>query len=214
MKIMIIGATGRTGKDLVSLALNQGNEVIAYVRHPQKISPTKNLTVVQGELTNTSLLSESLVGCNAVLVTLGNSISNSSASLFSFAIPNIIEAMSNSNVKRIISLSALGVGSTYQNTRYPYRLGATTFLKGNFADHEAGEAKLRTSKLIWTTIHPGPLFNGTATENPTVKIANNSIKMPRAPRTYREDVAKVMLDSVSDKRTFGQKILMCSKQAN
>ena len=147
MRLMLIGATGRTGKDLLSLALQNNNEVVAYVRNPQKLAKAPNLTIIKGQLDDYHALAKAIKGCDAVLVTLGNSVTNSSANLFSFAIPNIIKAMHLANVKRIINLSALGVGTTYQNTRFPYRLGAKTFLKGNFHDHYLGESQLKYSNL-------------------------------------------------------------------
>lgn len=212
MRLMIIGATGRTGKDLLSLALQNNNEVVAYVRSPQKLNTTTNLTIIKGQLDDYHALAKALVGCDAVLVTLGNSVTNSSANLFSFAMPNIIKAMHLAKVERIINLSALGVGSTYKNTRFPYRLGAKTFLKGNFHDHYLGESLLKTSNLKWTTIHPGPLFNNERTPNPTVRFAKSNFKMPGAPRTNRMDVAQLMLNIVNNPTTFNQQLLICSKQ--
>ena len=82
MRLMIIGATGRTGKDLLSLTLQNNNEVVAYVRSPQKLNATTNLTIIKGQLDDYHALAKALVGCDAVLVTLGNSVTNSSANLF------------------------------------------------------------------------------------------------------------------------------------
>lgn len=212
MKLMIIGATGRTGGELVKEALANNNEVVAYTRSPRKMTSVPKLKIIEGQLNDVDSLTKALNGCTAVLVALGNPMSNSSGNLFSFAIPNIIEAMDEANVKRIVSLSALGVGDTYKNSRYPYRLGAKTFLKGNFADHAAGESKLIDSDLDWTTIHPGPLFNGNKTPKPLVRNVNSGFKMPGAPRTYRSDVAQVMLNAIGESRTYGQKLIMCSKQ--
>lgn len=178
--------------------------VIAYVRHPDKLTHRDQITVVTGELNDIDKMASAMKGCDAV--------SNSSGKLFALAIPNIIEAMDKAGVKRLISLSALGVGATYENTRYPYRMGAKGFLKGNFADHEAGEKQLPSSDLDWTTIHPGPLFNGERSENPLVRDAASGYKMPGAPRTNRADVAKVMLQIIDDPQTYMKQLIMCSKQ--
>ena len=96
------------------------------------------------------------------------------------------------------------------NTRYPYKFGATTFLKGNFADHEAGESQLRASNLDWTTLHPGPLMNGPRTPHPFVRDAASGIKLPGAPRTNRQDVAAVMLAAINDLKTFRRQLVMTS----
>ena len=143
MKLCIFGATGRTGEELILQSLEKKYSVIAYVRHPDKLTHRDQITVVTGELNDIDKMTLAMKGCDAVLVALGNPVSNSSGKLFALAIPNIIEAMDKAGVKRLISLSALGVGATYENTRYPYRMGAKGFLKGNFADHEAGESSYR-----------------------------------------------------------------------
>ncbi|WP_261805961.1 SDR family oxidoreductase [Lapidilactobacillus luobeiensis] len=96
------------------------------------------------------------------------------------------------------------------NTRYPYKFGAATFLKGNFADHEAGESQLRASDLNWTTIHPGPLMNSPRTPHPFVRDAASGIKLPGAPRTNRQDVAAVMLAAINDPKTFRKQLVMTS----
>lgn len=210
MKLLIIGANGRTGRELTTQAIEAGHQVIAYVRHHGQLIEGKQLTIKIGDLNNVSALTKAMKGCDAVLVTLGNPITKSSAPLFSFAIPNIILAMENAGVNRIVSLSALGVGETYANTRLPYSLGAKSFLKGNFADHERGEEQLKLTRLNWTTVHPGPLFNGPRTSNPIVKLASSGFKMKGAPRTYRADVAHQMLKLINDSKSYRHQVIMCS----
>lgn len=210
MKLLIIGATGRTGQALVKQSLEKGYEVIAFVRRPESMQTQKNLTVFTGTLDNIELLTKAMKDVDGVLMAIGNSISNRNDKLFEWVVPNVITAMRAANVKRIVSLSALGVGNTFNNTRYPYRLGTRTFLKGNFTDHLAGEIKFKDSTLDWTTVHPGPLFSGEKMENPLVRDASTGYKMPRAPRTNRADVAQVMLKALVDPSTYGKELIMAS----
>lgn len=212
MKLMIIGATGRTGEELMRQAISAGHEVVAYVRRPEAIAPRENLIIVGGELDNQELLKQTAEGCDAITVTLGPKISDRNRKLMEIAVPAVIKAAKSANVDRVVVLSALGVGETYNNTRYPYRLGTKTFLKGNFSDHDAGESKLKNSGLNWTTIHPGPLFNGEKTEDPIVEDAKSGYKMPGAPRTYRSDVAAVILKILEDSSTYNKQIIMTSAQ--
>lgn len=210
MKVLVIGATGRTGQELVKQSLEKGYEVSVYVRRPEAIPTQKNLTVFKGNLDDIESLTAALKGVDSVLMALGNSISNRNDKLFEWVIPNLIRAMKAANVKRIVSLSALGVGNTFDNTRYPYRFGTRSFLKGNFEDHLAGEIKFKDSGLDWTTVHPGPLFNGEKMENPLVRDAATGYKMPRVPRTNRADVAQVMLKALLDPSTYGKELVMAS----
>ncbi|OEK99529.1 NAD(P)-dependent oxidoreductase [Staphylococcus saprophyticus] len=210
MKLLVLGANGRTGQEVVKQALEKGHEVIAYVRREGTLEKQNNLNIIIGEIHEVNKLSEAMEGIDAVIITLGNSIKNRNNSLFEIVIPPIIKAANQAKITRIISLSALGVGDTYKNTMYPYRLGVKTFLKGNFEDHYKGESILMNSKVNWSTIHPGPLFDGTKTENPLIAYGNSNIKMPRSPRTHRADVANLILNIINDNKTYKQKVLISS----
>lgn len=210
MRIAVIGATGRTGRQLVTQALADGHEVVAYVRRPEAMTPAPGLTVVAGQLDNVDTLAGALTGCDAVTVTLGNPIRRPNAPLLKLAIPTVIAAAQRAGVLRIVVLSALGVGATYANTRNPYRFGCRTFLAGNFKDHHEGESHLNNSGLDWTTIHPGPLFDGTRTPHPALIDAATGQRMPGSPRTMRADVAAVMLRMLDDPLTIGKQMLLTS----
>ncbi len=210
MRIAVIGATGRTGKELVTQALAEGHDVVAYVRRPDAVTPARGLTIVGGELDDIDTMTEAFGGCDAVAVALGNPISRPNAPLMQIALPTVIAAATSAGVGRVVVLSALGVGATLANTRYPYGLGCRTFLAGNFADHLAGESKLEATELAWTTIHPGPLFDGPRTSSPTIVDAASGYRMPGSPRTMRADVAAAMLKAVTDPATYGKRMLITS----
>lgn len=210
MRIAVIGATGRTGREFVDQALDAGHEITAFVRRPEAVPPRKGVTVVGGQLTEVDALTDALKGCDAVVITLGPKISDRNKPLMQTAVPAAVTAAKKAGVSRIIVLSALGAGSTLENTRYPYKLGARTFLAGNFRDHVAGESKLEDSGLNWTTIHPGPLFDKPRTPKPLLVDAATGRKLPGSPRTYRADVAAAMLKVLVDARTYGKKMLLTS----
>lgn len=212
MKLFILGATGRTGQELVRQALSDGHEVVAYVRSPEKLNSQEKLTIIQGTLEETTKLQQAMMSCDAVLVALGNPIKDSSADLFASFMPRLIKIMKLADVSRIIVLSSLGTGETIRNVTYPYKIGVQTFLKGNQADHEKGERHLIASNLNWTLVYPGPLFDGPKTEHPLVRNAASGYKMLGAPRTNRADVAAVMLSQLNREESYQQKLLMCSKQ--
>ncbi len=210
MKLLLIGATGRTGQEVLKQCLEAGHEVKVYARQPEKIEPHNNLDIIKGELNDIESLSIALKNIDAVIMSLGNPMSKRNDKLFEWVVPNVIKAMNKASVKRIVSLSALGVGNTLKNTSYPYRFGASTFLKGNFKDHYAGEVQFSNSNLDWTTVHPGPLFNEVKMENPLVKDASTGYKMPGSPKTNRADVAQVMIQVLNDQNTFKKELVMAS----
>jgi len=213
MKIAIVGATSQTGRELVSQALAAGHEVVAYLRRPEAMNPAPGLSIVGGQLDQVDKLSKAFTGCDAVVLILGWKIGQPFVPLYSIAVPAIIAAANKVGVKRVIVQSALGAGDTFKNTRYPYRLGCSTFLRESLADHQAGESQLTDSGLNWTTIHPGPLFNGQRTASPTIIDAASGQKMPGVPRTQRADVAAAMLKMIDDPTSFGKQMLICSTQS-
>src|SRR5712664_3478702 len=72
MKIAVFGATGPTGQHLVRLALNRGDEVIAYVRNPAKLTLShERLQVIQGKLSDTKAIEQVIEGVAGVVSILG-----------------------------------------------------------------------------------------------------------------------------------------------
>lgn len=210
MRIAHLGATGRTGSEFLQLALAGGHEIVAYVRRPEALDPRPGLTVVGGQLDDVETMKAALAGCDAVVTTLGPALTELRAPIMQTAIPAVIAAARSAGVTRVVVLSALGAGATYANTRYPYRFGCRTLLAGPFRDHVAGESQLEGTGLQWTTVHPGPLFNGPRTANPLIVDAASGRRMPGAPRTMRADVAAAMLGMLEDSRTFGKRMVMTS----
>lgn len=210
MRIALLGATGRTGAEFASQAEAAGHEIVAYVRRPQALTPSPRMKVVGGQIDDEDALTEAFAGCNAVAITLGPKIGQTSTPLMSVAVPAVIAAAKRAGVYRVVVLSALGAFGTFANTRYPYRFGCRTFLRGAFNDHKLGENHLLTSDLAWTTIHPGPLGNKGRTASPTIVDAATGFKMPGAPRTQRADVAAAMLAAINDPSTYGKRMIMTS----
>src|SRR5687768_9586023 len=71
MKLFVLGATGRTGSEIVDLALTRGHQVTAFVRSPQKLSPAGSLTIVRGDPRHAETIAAALPGHDAVLSAIG-----------------------------------------------------------------------------------------------------------------------------------------------
>lgn len=213
MKVLIIGASGKTGKILVEKALEKKYSVKIYVRDISRVQQLSNIDIIQGQLNEIEKLSTAMDGVDVVLVALGNKITHMSSPLFVYAIPNIVKAMKKSGVKRIINLSALGSGVSYKNAGFPCNVFAKTFLKANFEDHANGEGSLYLSDLEWTNIHPALLYTGSNVTD-AVRIFNTSAneKVWGLSMTSRQDVAKLMIDSVDDKASYKQSLILVSKR--
>lgn len=103
--VIVFGATGRTGFQVVKRALERGMKVTAFVRDPKKINLLHpNLTVVQGDALVQQDVSKHMKGMDAVV----SALSSSEVSFRLVFINNIINAMREHKVKRIIAIGGIG----------------------------------------------------------------------------------------------------------
>lgn len=74
-KIVVFGASGGIGRQVVEQALNRGDEVTAFVRSPSKLSLSDpKLTVIAGELSAKAAVDSAVGGADAVISALGPSL--------------------------------------------------------------------------------------------------------------------------------------------
>ena len=72
MKLLVLGATGGTGQEIVRQAIERGHSVTAFVRLPDRLNPFKDrITIKQGDLLNSVELEQAIRGHDAVLSALG-----------------------------------------------------------------------------------------------------------------------------------------------
>ena len=72
MRIAVFGGTGVTGRLLIAQALDEGDSVTAYARHPEKLAIVNDrLTVVEGELSDAAAIERAVEGADGVISLLG-----------------------------------------------------------------------------------------------------------------------------------------------
>lgn len=164
MKVLIIGATGTTGKELVKQALELDYEVSAFVRNPDKMQlKHKNLTVIQGDVMNPSSIDKAVQGNEAVLSSLG---AGAKGTIRSEGTQNIIRAMEKADIRRFISQSTLGVDDSKENLNFYWKyIMFGLLIRRAFLDHIKQESYIKQSRLDWTIVRPGALTTGEKTGN-------------------------------------------------
>lgn len=207
MKILILGATGRTGRLIVEEALKQGYDLNVLVRDKNKISfSSKSIKVYQGTPARQTDLAAAMQGCDLVISALGIVRASdapwskliTAKNFISESIKNVIDEADQQNLKRIMTVSAWGVGDSKKEVPFWLRwLINHTNMGPVYAEHEAEEKLLANSNLNWTAVRPVALNDSKKIK--TLKVSfNNSPK----PSLYisRQSVAKFMVDIVkSDK---------------
>ena len=149
MKLFVIGATGRTGREVIQQALARGHHVTAFVRSPKSItSRDDRLTVLKGNAMDEHQLSDAMRDHDAVLSTLGPREVFKPNSLLQDSALATTRAMSRSGVKRLVVLSAAA-----HFPGIPNRI-ASFILRNHMRDSLAMEEIVQASDLDWTIARP------------------------------------------------------------
>ena len=209
-RILVLGATGGTGRHVAAQAAAMGFEVTALVRSPDKLPSTERpLRVVTGDIRSDSpAVRDAFAGQHAVISTLGVGQSFKSGGLIGQAAPVIVAAMRQHGVRRLVFTSAFGVGPTWQDIPLVPRLFVKTLLRDVYADKAAGEQVIRGSDLEWTIVYPAGLTNAPRTG--TARVGEH-LTLSGFPRVSRADVATVLLQQLDDSRFVGKGILVANQ---
>ena len=216
MKILLFGATGRTGRIILQKALKDGHEVTAIVRDPSKINGTK-ANIVQGSPYDKKTVQKAMAGCDAVINTLNISRTSDSPwaklrspkDLISRTAQNAIDAMKENNTKRIIVMSTIGAGESKKKLPFIVKLvvGCSN-LRHAFKDHTRQEEILANSDRNWTVIR-FPMLTEEEGENEILVNMNDGTKINR--NINRETVARFILSILGDEKYYKKVIAISNK---
>ena len=163
MKILVIGAAGKTGEAIVKQALAKGHTVTAFV-HSAKDFEAKGARVIEGDVLDAAVLDGAIAGQEVVMDALGGHTPGKQTTLETSAAQNVIRSMQKHGVERLMVVSAIGVGETKDLVPSWYEhLIMPTLLRGAMHDKEQMEPVVETSGLDWTLVRPGHLVDGEAT---------------------------------------------------
>jgi putative NADH-flavin reductase len=198
MKLLVLGATGATGKLFVSQALDAGHQVTAYVRDPAKVTQRQpNLAVVSGRVDDADALASALAGQDAVVSMLGNGMGKTDKTLIEDSTHALIRAAQDSGVERVVIMSALGVAESFAKGSTVGKFVYKRFMAGVFADKARGETELKSSRLDWTLAYPATLNNKPLSNNVTATLLEDTPKLTGMPNITRADVSAWLLKTVT-----------------
>ena len=199
MKIVVFGASGGTGRELLKQALGKDIEVTAFVRDATKIADIQspNLAVVSGDVLNGEDVGSAVAGHDAVLFTVGAGPKRTT--IREQGTRTVIDAMNDADVKRLVCLSSFGVGESRADLSFFTRYVVVgMYLRHAFADHERQEAVVKNSELDWTLVRPPHLKEGAHTGHYRhgLDLAYGDIE----GWISRADLADFMLTQLEDER--------------
>jgi putative NADH-flavin reductase len=166
MRIVILGANGQTGRLLTRQALDAGHTVAAVTRNPNSFPITDpQLTVARADVCDESSLKDVVSGADAVLSTLGVPFSLRPIDTYSVGIRNIVTAMRETSVRRLVVVSSTGAyhypgrRNTPPSLRLFEPIITRTIGKTTYDDQRLMESIVRDSDLDWTIVRPSGLFD-------------------------------------------------------
>ena len=187
MKLFVIGATGRTGREVVEQALARGHQVTAFVRSPEGIKlKNERLTVIKGNAMDEDQLANAMQNHDAVVSTLGPREVFKPTSMLHDSAFAITGAMQRAGIKRLVVLSAAA-----HFPGIPNRI-ASLIMRNHMRDSLAMENIVQSNGLDWTIARPPRLTQGDST---TYRSREGAA--PRMGFTLdRKAVAAFMLDAI------------------
>ncbi len=199
MKLVVFGATGNVGQQVVKQALEQGHQVTAFARNPLKLDiKHPKLTLFQGDVMDSARVEQALQGQEIVVCTLGSG-KKLSGTVRSQGTQNIIEAMKRCGMRRLICQTTLGLGESWESLNFYWKyIMFGLILRNVFADHQQQEETVQNSDLDWTIIRPGAFIEGERTGNYRhgFRGTDKTSKLKITPADVADFILKQLVDDV------------------
>jgi uncharacterized protein len=198
MQIIVFGATGMVGKQIVKQALYKGYHVKAFGRNvfTEDLPKDDLLELVQGALFDEGQVYQAIKGCDAVLSSLGGDATGSDVTR-SLGMKNIVARMQKAGVRRIVAVGGMGSLKADNETL----VMDTPEFPANFLpvskEHFKAYEYLKASDLDWTIVCPPDIIDGDATGH--FITAADYPPTPDSNRIIAGDLALFMLNEVAKK---------------
>jgi putative NADH-flavin reductase len=196
-KIAIIGGTGKAGKYLIGQLINQGYQIKALTRNPDKLSLTSSLVEkITGDARNYESIYTLIQGCDAVISTIGPS--RKEPDTCSIVTGNVIQAMQTLNIKRYIELAGLAIDAPSDKKGFMTNLLANImklFFPRIIADRQKGYRLLSESDLEWTLVRSSMIELTDAK-----RLVKTSLIDSPGRKVSSTDLALFLIDQLSDDR--------------
>ncbi len=203
MRVIIFGATGKTGQHAVRSALDGGHETTAFGRSVDRLDAKSGLTLSRGDVFDAEVVADAVAGHDAAIVCLG-STSLKDRTTLTRGTEHILGAVDRHGVGRLVVVSAAGVGESWAQIPMSSKLMFKTMLRNVFADHHAQEEVVRASAANWTIVRAAVLSD---------KLQRRAVTASNAGKTsriHRSALAGFLVDQLDDSTHSRQAITVTS----
>jgi uncharacterized protein YbjT (DUF2867 family) len=220
MRVLVLGATGGSGRAAVEALVARGHEVTAFARGAAEF-PAGVRTAI-GDATVAADVDRAVRGQDAVVVTLGIAESplrvrlrgsaGTPMDVRSRGTEHVVTAMRAHGVRRLVVQSSYGVGPTRDRLPLSSRLVFALLLRPQIDDTERQERVVRDSGLDWTLVQPVTLTNGDepatwSTDGQTEGMA------VQGKRVSRRALGVLLADAVADAGLVGRTLAVSGAPA-
>jgi len=196
MKIIVFGASGKTGLEVCKLASSRGIAVMGFDLHKnEQLNGLNNFKFIKGSVLNADEVERAIVGVDVVVSELGVKI-GSKVPVLSVGNINIISAMQKHKIKRLITQSAFGALDSYKKLPFYYKIIHKLLLGPMSEDKNIMERAVQKSDLDWTIIRPVRLTSGSAKGK--FRTGDVNLHLGLNPRVSRADIAAFIVDELEN----------------
>jgi uncharacterized protein YbjT (DUF2867 family) len=217
VKVLVVGATGGSGRAAVETLAGRGHEVTAFARRASAAFEGRaGVRAVDGDATVPGDVGRAVRGQDAVVVTLGISEPPLRVRLLgsrgtpldvrSRGTAAVVAAMREHGVRRLVVQSSYGVGETRDRLPLSSRLVFALLLRPQIADHERQEWIVRDSGLDWSLVQPVYLTDG---DEPAAVSRSGDVQ---GMRVSRRAVGEVVADLAEAPGEGGRSVVVSGAQ--
>lgn len=218
MKLLVLGASGRTGKCIIEEALKRGHSIVAIVRNPEKLNDLE-LEIIQGTPYDRETVETAMSGCDAIINTLNVSRKSDNPwaplrapkDLISKSASNATKAMEKNGIRRYIALSTIGAGRSWKSSPGILKfIVSISNLKHAFRDHGKQEEILEKSSLDYTICRAPMLSDKT---NNSGAVASPEGEKPASGVLSRKTAAEFFLNIIEKNEHIRETVSLSNKPA-
>jgi len=192
MKLVIFGATGSVGRHVVRQAVEAGHDVTTFARHDGAFDGVARR--LRGDVLNRDDVAAAVRGQDAVIIVLGD---GGKGRVRSRGTANVIAAMKDAGVRRLVCQSTLGAGDSAGNLNFFWRyVMFGLLLRRAYRDHQLQEEQVRQSGLDWTIVRPAAFTDGPETGKLRTGFGADATGLTL--KVSRADVARFILATLND----------------